>query len=63
MQHDSVQLRSAVQMFIDLLLEHREQLEPHIEERHRVEARQILAQIRAKQTKTALESASDTTVT
>ncbi|MEM7132176.1 MAG: hypothetical protein AAF702_38070 [Chloroflexota bacterium] len=40
MRHDTIQMRTAVQMFIDFLLEHREELEKAIEEKKQQEVQQ-----------------------
>ena len=49
MQNDTIQMQTAVQMFIDFLLEHREELEKQMKEQHRREAKRILDQRRRKQ--------------
>ncbi|MEM7127025.1 MAG: hypothetical protein AAF702_11895 [Chloroflexota bacterium] len=55
MYNDTIRMRTAVQMFIDFLLEHREELEKGITEKHRQEAREALARIRKEQEKSRTE--------
>ena len=50
-----VRLNAAVQMFIDWLLENREELEKHITEKHRRETRETLARIEAEKAQNAKE--------
>lgn len=59
MHNDSIQMRIAVQMFIDFLLEHREQLQKAIDEQKLQGTKNTLTEVQSKQTKNTSGSASD----
>lgn len=62
MKHDSIQIRTAVRMLIDFLLEHREQLEQKMNAQQREAAKQHIDEQARKLSKGKFTSKSDVTL-
>ena len=62
MKHDSIQIRTAVRMLIDFLLEHREELEQKMNAQQREEAKQHVVEQPRKLLKGKFTSKSDATL-